>query len=45
MTRFDRAFVPMSSAMPSKSDSEPDRDLRLYVEDMLEFCERARDYA
>ncbi len=43
--RFDRAFAPMSSAMPSKSDSEPGRDRRLYVEDMLEFCERARNYS
>ena len=25
--------------------SEADRDLRFYVQDMLEFCERAMDYA
>jgi uncharacterized protein with HEPN domain len=35
----------MSSAMPSKSEPEPVRDRRLYVEDMLEFCERAKDYS
>ena len=33
----------MSNAMPSPS--EPVRDRRLYVEDMLEFCERAMRYA
>jgi len=33
----------MSNAMPLPS--ETDRDRRLYVEDMLEFCERAMGYA
>jgi uncharacterized protein with HEPN domain len=35
----------MLNAMPSKSEPESGRDRRLYVEDMLEFCERAKDYS